>query len=73
MIGTEQPPGPGDIETLVLRALVRKLIAKQLLSEADVRALLLDAAENLDVAGGRLTPEAARDIVEEDLAPAYLG
>ena len=44
----------------------------QLPSENDVRALLLDAAKGLDLVGGSLTPEAARDIVEADLAPAFL-
>jgi hypothetical protein len=43
------------------------------LSPDDVRALLLDAAKGLDLVGSNLTPEAARSIVEEDLAPAFLG
>jgi hypothetical protein len=73
MAGTAGPPGRGEIEALVLRALVRKLVAKGVLSPDDVRALLFDAARGLDTLGGELTPEAADSIVEEDLAPAFLG
>jgi hypothetical protein len=73
MTGKAAPLGHGEIEPLVLRALVRKLVVKGLLSPDDVRALLLDAAEGLDLAGSNLTPEAARSIVEEDLAPAFVG
>jgi len=43
------------------------------LSPDDVRALLFDAATRLDLVGSDLTPEAARVIVQEDLAPAFLG
>jgi hypothetical protein len=50
----------------------RKLVAKGALSPDDVRAILFDAAKDLDLAGGELTPEAARIVVEEDLAPAFL-
>lgn len=38
----------GNIDTLVLRALVRKLVAKGLLSEDDVRALLFDVAKRMN-------------------------
>jgi hypothetical protein len=61
------------IEHLVLRGLVRKLIAKNLISTEDLRAILLEAAVHQDVVGGRQTPEAARIAVEEDLLPAFLG
>ncbi len=61
----------GNIETLILTALVRKLMEKGALSSDDVRALLLDATENLDVLGDKLTPAAAQRIVQEDLAPAF--
>ena len=64
--------GHGEIDALILRALVRKLIAKGVLSPDDVRALLFDAATRLDLVGSDLTAEAARTIVEEDLAPVFL-
>jgi hypothetical protein len=64
--------GHGEIDALILRALVRKLVAKGLLSPDDVRAMLFDAARDLDLVGSKLTPEAARILVEEDLAPEFL-
>jgi hypothetical protein len=64
--------GPGAMERLVLRALVRKLVDKGILSVDDVRALLVDAAGGLDVIGGKLTPEATRSIAEEDWEPLFL-
>ena len=73
MIEKFAPPGHGEIDTLVLQALVRKLVVKGVLSPDDVRALLLDAAMGLDLVGSELTLEAAQVIVEEDLAPAFLG
>ena len=73
MIEKFAPPGHGEIDTLVLQALVRKLVVKGVLSADDVRALLLDAAMGLDLVGSELTLEAAQVIVEEDLAPAFLG
>jgi hypothetical protein len=63
----------GEIDVLILQALVRKLLAKGVLSPDDVQALLFDAATRLDLVGSDLTPEAARVIVQEDLAPAFLG
>jgi hypothetical protein len=65
--------GHGEIDALILQALVRKLLAKGVLSSDDVRDLLFDAATRLDLVGSDLTPEAARIIVEEDLASAFLG
>jgi hypothetical protein len=73
MIERLAPPGHGEIDTLILQALVRKLIAKHLLSPSDVRDLLFDAATRLDVVGSEQTPQAARTMVEEDLAPVFLG
>jgi hypothetical protein len=73
MIQKAAPLAHGEIDVLILQALVRKLIAKGVLSSDDVRALLFDAATRLDLVGSELTPEAARVIVEEDLAPAFLG
>jgi hypothetical protein len=67
------PLAHGQIDGLVLQALVRKLVAKGVLSPDDVRALLFDAATRLDLVGSDLTPEAAQIIVEEDLVPAFLG
>ena len=63
----------GEIDVLILQALVRKLLAKGVLSPDDVQALLFDAATRLDLVGSDLTPEAAHVVVEEDLAPAFLG
>ena len=73
MIGKASPLAHGEIDVLILQALVRKLIVKGVLSPDDVRALLFDAATHLDLVGSDLTPETARVIVEEDLAPAFLG
>ena len=67
------PLAHGQIDVLILQALVRKLIAKGVLTPDDVRAMLLEAARNLDLVGSELTPEAAGVIVQEDLAPAFLG
>ena len=63
----------GEIDTLILQALVRKLIERGVLSSDDVRALLLDAATRLDLVGSEQTSQAAQTIVDEDLAPAFLG
>lgn len=73
MIEKLAPLGHGEIETLILQALVRKLVVKGFLTPDDVRALLYDAATRLDVVGGEQTPQAARVIVDEDLVPAFLG
>lgn len=67
------PLGHRDIEPLILRALVRKLVDKGVISTEDVRTLLLDAAKGLDIEGGDLTPQAAGDIVTEDLVRPFLG
>ncbi len=67
------PLGHRDIEPLILRALVRKLVDKGVISKEDVRALLLDAAKGLDIEGGDLTPQAAGDIATEDLVRPFLG
>ena len=67
------PLAHGQIDVLILQALVRKLIAKGVLTPDDVRAMLFEAAKNLDLVGSELTTEAANIIVQEDLAPAFLG
>jgi hypothetical protein len=73
MIGKAAPLAHGEIDVLILQALVRQLVVKGVLSPEDVRALLFDAATHLDLVGSDLTPETAHVIVEEDLAPAFLG
>jgi len=69
----ERTLGNGPIVGLVLEALVRTLIAKSALSSDDVRALLFEAATRLDVEGSPQTPQAAKIMVDEDLAPVFLG
>jgi hypothetical protein len=63
----------GEVDVLILQALVRKLIEKGVLWPDDVKALLFEAATRLDPVGSELTPQAAHIIVQEDLAPAFLG
>jgi len=56
----------GDVEALILRSLVKKLVEKGLLSKADVRALLLDAVKGLDiVVHNPVTTTASNDFVIE--------
>jgi hypothetical protein len=62
----------GEVDVLILQALVRKLIEKGVLSPDDVKALLFEAATRLDLDGSNLIPRTAHAIVEEDLAPAFL-
>jgi hypothetical protein len=73
MIEKATPLAHGEIDVLILQALVRKLVVKGLLSPDDVRDLLFEAATHLDLVGSDLTPEAAHVVVQEDLAPAFLG
>jgi len=63
----------GELNALILQALVRKLIEKGVLSPDDVRALLFEAATRVDLVGSEQTPQAAHIMVMEDLAPAFLG
>jgi hypothetical protein len=72
MIEKAMSLGHGEIDVLILQALVRKLVAKGVLSPDDVQSLLLDAAKGLDLVGSELTAEAAHVIVQEDLAPGFL-
>lgn len=72
MMEEDLPLGHRDIEPLILRALVRTLVRKGLLSGEDVRALLFEAARGLEIVGGTLTPQATRDIVNEDLIRPFL-
>jgi hypothetical protein len=73
MTGRLATLGPGEINPLILQALVRKLVAKGVLTPDDVRDLLFEAATHLDLVGSDQTPQAAKIIVEEDLLPAFLG
>ena len=63
----------GELDVLILQALVRKLIEKGVLSPDDVKALLFEAATRVDLVGSEQTPQAAHIMVMEDLAPAFLG
>ena len=63
----------GEVDVLILQALVRKLIEKGVLSPDDVKTLLFEAVTRLDLVGSELTPQAAHIIVQEDLLPAFLG
>lgn len=71
MVDKLAPLGHGEINALILQALVHKLIAKNILSVEDLREVLFDAATRLDLDGSPQTPQAARIIVEEDLMPAF--
>ena len=73
MAGRLEALGQGEINPLILQALVRKLVAKGVLTPDDVRDLLFEAATHLDLVGSDQTPQAAKIIVEEDLLPAFLG
>jgi len=67
------PLSHGALEALIVRALVRKLVGKGVLSSDDVRSLLIEAAEHLDVVvGSDLTVDAAKSMVRGDLA-SFLG
>lgn len=73
MINKLAPAGHGEVNALILQALVRKLVETGILSQDDVRALLFEAATRLDLVGSAQTPQIARIIVDEDLAPVFLG
>ena len=73
MTGRLATLGQGEINPLILQALVRKLVAKGVLTPEDVRDLLFEAATHLDLVGSDQTPQAAKIIVEEYLLPAFLG
>jgi hypothetical protein len=71
IMSIESTPGLGNValEALILRAVVRKLVAKGVLSSDDVRGLLVEASEQLTtVVGNDLSIEEARSLVEGDLA-----
>lgn len=48
MIDESPLPSQGEIDTQILRALVRKLMVKGILSQDDLRTLLLEAVTRLD-------------------------
>jgi hypothetical protein len=66
------PPGHGEIDTFILQALVRRLIAKGLLTTDEVRATLFDAASHLKMFGTPITTATAQDYVEDELVPVFL-
>lgn len=71
----DSTPGLGNtaLDALILRAVVRKLVQRGVLSPDDVRALLLEATEHLEtVVGNNLTVEEAQSMVKGDLA-SFLG
>jgi hypothetical protein len=66
MSGTAIPEDCRETESLILRALVRKLVAKGVLSPEDVRSLLYDAVQGLDiVVTADSTRKAANEIIVE--------
>lgn len=48
MASVSPKPSQGEIDTQILRALVRKLMGNGVLSQDDVRALLAEAVAHLD-------------------------
>ena len=50
-----------------------ELVAKGVLTQDEVRALLFDAARQIDEVGSPQTDQAAWSMVNEDLAPDFLG
>lgn len=74
-MSNQATPSLGNValEALILRAVVRKLVAKGVLTPDDVQDLLVEAAEQLTTdAGNDLTAEAAKSLVRGDLA-SFLG
>lgn len=58
------PHDPCEVEAMILRSLVRMLMEKGLLSEDDVRKLLLNAVKGLNIVVPDMTgAEAANDII----------
>jgi len=73
MTGSGMTLEHGEIQPLILRALVRKLVVKGVLTPDDVQTLLFDAAKESTLAvGNDLSPQAARQMVEEELLPLFL-
>lgn len=66
---------PNNVETSnhILQMLVRKLIQKNLISEQDVRDLLLEAALRNNGADGTVSAQAAQEIATGELFPAFFG
>lgn len=61
-----------ELEPLILRALVRRLVEMKILSTNDVEAILTDAASHVDIYGGHLTKEATGEIVKSELLASFL-
>jgi hypothetical protein len=71
IMSIQATPGLGNaaLEALILRAVVRKLVAKGVLTPDDVRGLLIESAEQLTtVVGNDLTVQEATSVVKGDLA-----
>ena len=60
-----------ELEPLILRALVRRLVERKILSKSDVEALLVDAASRVDIYGGHLTKGATDEIVKSELLASF--
>jgi len=60
------PHDPCEVEAMILRSLVRMLMEKGVLSKEDVRALLLNAVQGLNiVTPNTVGTRAANDIIVE--------
>jgi polyhydroxyalkanoate synthesis regulator phasin len=73
MNGAQAMQGRGNIDALVLRMLVRTLVAKGVLTQDEVRTLLFETAKQMNEVGSEQTDQAAWSMVNEDLAPHFLG
>lgn len=64
MTRTDKPVDFCEMQSLILRALMRKLVAKNVLSSEDTQDLLFDAVKGLDiVVQGKVVPGAANEIL----------
>ena len=61
-----------ELEPLILRALVRRLVELKILSKGDIEAILTDAASRVDIYGGHLTKQATGEIVKSELLASFL-
>ena len=61
-----------ELEPLILRALVRRLVELKILSKSDIETILTDAASRVDIYGGHLTKQATGEIVKSELLASFL-